>query len=191
MHDGTGSYSFTPASVLVERRKKAQEDEEWKQYFNGRTPELITWDEWDDLSLWWSTNKTYYIIPTVRMIDSADLRQLGDWKMPFRIIFQKLDFRDLLRMLRISKDFQSLVKLEIDRRRFEMGKSGFYSDESNWYLGTRCQSEDFSRHLKICNLWEEILTHGEHGKCRKCIKNARESKKKQLPETQAWWFKGF
>jgi hypothetical protein len=189
--DGTGAYSFTPAWVLAERRRQAQENEEWKEYFDGRTPEVITWDEWDDLSLWWTVNKTYYILPSVRMIDSCSIQRLGDWKMPFRIIFRKLDFRDLLRLLRVSKSFQQLVLLEIDRRRADVSAGDFYSTIYNWHLGKRCESQDFTRRSKMCGRWEEILTLGEHNMCRECLRSRDRPVRDPTGKNRNSWFDFF
>jgi hypothetical protein len=167
--DGTGHYSFTPAHVLAERRRKAAEDEEWIQYFDGRTPTLITWDEWEDLSFWWVTNPGYYQLPSVRMIDSSNISSLLDWKMPFRIVLNKLDFRVLLVMMRLNRAFNALVREEIKRRETALMGSGFFSDKHDWFLARRCANEIYYERRMICGLWEEITTLGENKKCRRCL----------------------
>jgi len=176
-NDRAVSFRFTPAHLLKERRAKDREDAEWKEYYDGQTPTMITWDEWDDLTTWWVTHeqrslsqfnrRDFRTLPVVRMMDSADLAILEDWKPIISIVFQYLDFRDLLVNLRVSLSFRMLVEKELARRERQMVNTGFFSDKHHWFLGRRCQLVTAK---KICNLWEEICILSVDRQCRRCTR---------------------
>lgn len=75
----------------------------------------------------------------IKEVPVSDLKILHDYKNVFRIILKLVDFRMLLTLGIVNKEFKDMAESEILRRRnFITENKFFWSDTSFWYVGARC-----------------------------------------------------
>jgi len=115
-----------------------------------------------------------------------DITKMNGWKNIFQLVFEYLDYRDLMAMIIVSKDTKKIADREIEKRNIWINGGGvFISNKDFWYVGRKCKGYSYVNNwIKYnikCNIWEEITLLGFNTMCRGCMKN-KKNKERSLSQ---------